>query len=226
MDLSNEPDQEQRVETLRRELQKLHGGTPLYDSLPPEFDNAEFEETLLRQMLEYETSEPISPFTLLQNAGVTISDPEQLDDTALTAKLQDLIHQLASVGVYLQRTNHLSDRELYKFLYNDELRKDAHLFPENPNYAYIINVAGLDLNHVIESGGTVDVRYYLTYYASKKERKQFARAFPELSIPSRKHTPYDRDRFSPKPPSPSGPPGTSMRYLVVRPTSGRIEDET
>ena len=57
---SNEPDQEQRIETLRRELQNL-GGTPLYDSLPPEFDNADVEERLLRQMLEYETREPIAP---------------------------------------------------------------------------------------------------------------------------------------------------------------------
>lgn len=217
MDLSNEPDQEQRIETLRRELQKHVGDTPLYDSLPPEFDNADFEETLLRQMLDYETSEPIAPFTLLQNAGVTISAPEDLDDTALAAKLHELIHQLASLGIYLQRTNHLSDRELYDFLYNDELRNEARLFPENPNYAYIIDLAGLDLDSLVQTGGSVDVRPYLTYYAKTKERKHFARVFPELSIPSHKNTPYDRDRFSPKPPPQSGPPGTSVRNLVVRP---------
>jgi len=226
MDLSNEPDQEQRIELLRRELQKLHGGAPLYDSLPPQFDSADFEERLLRQMLDYETSEPITPFTLLQNAGVTIADPEQLDDTALTAKLHDLIHQLASIGIYLQRTNHLSDRELYGYLYNDELHNEAHLFPENPNYAYIINLAGLDLHTVIVSGGSVDVRYYLKYYASKKERKHFASAFPKLSLPSRQTTPYDRDRSCPIPPPTSGLPGTGMRHLVVRPISGHIEDET
>ena len=226
MDNSNEPDQEQRIETLRRELENRLGGTPLYDSLPPEFDNDDFEERLLRQMLEYETSEPIAPFTLLQNAGVPLTAPEQLDDTALTAKLDELIHQLASVGIYLQRTNHLSDRELYEFLYNDELRKEARLFPENPNYVYIINLAGVDLDTLIESGGNVDVRFYLTYYATKKERKEFARVFPQLTLPSCKNTPYDRDRFSPKPPDPSGPPGTSVRNLVVRPISGRIEDET
>ena len=219
MDLSNEPDQEQRIETLRRELQKLYGDTPLFDSLPEEFDNADCEEELLHQMLEYAITEPIAPFTLLQNAGVTISDPEQLDDTALTAKLNELIHHLASVGIYLEHTNHLSDRELYEYLYNDALRNEARLLPENPYYNYIIDVAGFDLNNVTESGGTVDVRDYLTYYATKKERKEFARAFPELSIPSRKQTPYDRDRSFPTPPHPSGPPGTSVRYLVanVRP---------
>ena len=227
MDLSNEPDQEKRIETLRRQLQKL-GGTPLYDSLPSEFDSTDFEERLLRQMLEYETREPIAPLTLLQNAGVAISAPEQLDDTALAASLRELIHQLASVGIYLQRTNHLSDRELYEFLFNDELRKEARLFPENPNYVYIINLAGTDLNNVIESPGSVDVRYYLTYYATTEERQQFARVFPELSLsmPSRKNIPYDRDRVCPKPPRPSGPPGTSVRNLVVRPISGLIEDET
>lgn len=225
MDLSNEPDQEKRIETLRRELQKL-GGTPLYDSLPSEFDNGDFEERLLRQMLEYHTREPIAPLTLLQNAGVAISAPEQLDDTDLPAKLRELIHQLASVGIYLQRTNHLSDRELYEFLINDELRYEVRLFPENPNYVYIINLAGTDLNNVIESPGSVDVRYYLTYYATTEERTQFARVFPELSMPSAKKTPYDRDRVCPKPPRPNGPPGTSVRNVVVRPTSGRIEDET
>ena len=45
-------------------------------------------------MLEYETSEPIAPFTLLQNAGVTISAPEQLDDTALSGKLNELFTNL------------------------------------------------------------------------------------------------------------------------------------
>jgi hypothetical protein len=226
MDNSNEPDQEQRIESLRRELEKRLGGAPLYESLPPEFDTADFEETLLRQMLDYETSEPIAPFTLLQNAGVTISDPEQLDDTALAAKLNELLHQLASLGIYLQRTNHLSDRELYDFLYNDELRNETRLFPENPNYVYIINLAGVDLDTIIESDGNVDVRFYLTYYATEEERKEFARVFPQLTLPSRKNTPYDRDRFSPKPPDQSGPPGTSVRNLVVRPISGRIEDET
>jgi hypothetical protein len=174
-------------------------------------------------MLEYETSEPIAPFNLLQNAGVTITPPEQLDDTALPARLHELIHHLASIGIYLQRTNHLSNRELYECLYNDELRNEARLFPENPNYAYIINLAGLDLNSLIETGGSVDVRFYLIYYASKKERKRFALAFPELSIPPRNYTPYNRDRFCPKPP-PSGPPGTSVNNLVVRPLSGRIEE--
>jgi len=226
MDDLNEPDQEQRIETLRRKLQELHGDTPLFDSLPEEFDTADFEEQILRQMLEYETSEPITPFILLENAGVTISAPEQLDDTALTPTLQDLIHQLASVGIYLERTNHLTDRELYEHLYNHALRNEARLFPENPDYAYIINLAGLDLNNVIQSGEPVDIQCYLTYYATKKERKQFSRAFPALSIPSRKPTPSDRDRSCPTPPVPSGPPGTSVRYLVLQLTSGHIEDET
>lgn len=66
MDVLNEPDQEQRIETLRRKLQELHGDTPLFDSLPEEFDTADFEEQILRQMLEYETSEPMTPFILLE----------------------------------------------------------------------------------------------------------------------------------------------------------------
>src|SRR5690349_15257969 len=208
MDLLNEPDQEQRIDALRRELQKLCGDTPLFDSLPEEFDTADVEETLLRQTLEFITSEPIAPLTMLQNAGVTISDPEQLDDTALTANLHDLIHQLASIGIYLQRTNHLSDRELYEHLYNYELHTEVHLFPENPNYSYTINLAGLDLDSLIMTTECDDIRFYLMYYASKKERKHFARVFPKLSIPSSKKTPYDRDRFCPTPPRISGPPGT------------------
>ena len=221
MDLSNEPDQEQRIETLRRELEKLHGDIPLFDDLPEEFDTADFEESVLRQMLEYETSEPIAPLTLLQNAGVSISDPEQLDDTALTASLHDLLQHLASVGIYLERTNHLSDRELYEHLYAHALRNEARLFPENPYYTYIIDVAGLDLNNVIESGGKADVRYYLTYYATKKERQQFARVFPELSIPSRKKPPYNRS--CPTPPVSSGPPGRTVRYLAIHLTERRIK---
>src|SRR5688500_4179109 len=113
-------DQETRIAKLRQELEKLGGSTTTLESMP-----ADMEEEFLRHVLEYETAEPISLLRLLENAGLEIPAPDQLDDTSLTAKLQDVIQRMATLGAYLLHTNPLSDRALYEYLYHDGLREEA-----------------------------------------------------------------------------------------------------
>src|SRR5678815_1058155 len=132
-----EPNQEVRIAKLRAKLEKL-GGTvtgPL-ESMP-----AEVEEEFLRHVLEYESAEPISLLTWLANSGIEVPAPDQLDDRRLSIKLQEVIYGMAYVGAYLLHTNHLSDRELYEFL-SDCLTEEVVLFPENPDYAYMIDMIG------------------------------------------------------------------------------------
>src|SRR6185503_7077378 len=116
---------------------------------------ADIEEEFLRHVLEYESAQPISIFRLLENAGLDIPAPDQLDDTTLTPKLQEIIQRMASLGVYLLHTNHLSDRELYEYLFLDGLRDEAVLFPENPSYAYMIDLTG--------GGSDADNQIYLKH---------------------------------------------------------------
>ena len=100
-------DQETRIAKLREQLEKIGSSTTTLESMP-----ADMEEEFLRHVLEYETAEPISLFRLLENAGLEVPAPDQLDGTTLTAKLQEVIQRMATLGAYLQHTNHLSDREL------------------------------------------------------------------------------------------------------------------
>lgn len=184
---ADEPDQEQRIAKLRQELEKL-GGTPLsLESMP-----ADMEEEFLRQVLEYESAEPISLFRLLENSGLEIPAADELDDAALTNKLKEIVERMASMGAYLLHTDHLTDRELYHYLYSDGLREEAVLFPENPSYAYMIDLTG--------SGSEKDNQTYLRFYADDEHRRQWARDWPGDTIPDRESPPYDRDRFLPQSP--------------------------
>ena len=184
---SEEASQEERIAKLRAELERLGGNTTTLQSMP-----ADMEEEFLRHVLEYETAEPISLLLLLENSGVEVSAPETVDKESLTIKLQEVIERMASLGAYLLHTNHLSDRELYEYLYHDGLREEAVLFPENPGYAYIIDLTG--------SGSDDDNQIYLKYYADEEHRRQWAQDWPDDPLPPHEEPPFDRDRFLPQSP--------------------------
>lgn len=185
-----EPNREARIAKLRAKLEKL-GGTvtgPL-ESMP-----ADMEEEFLRHVLEYERAERVSLLTWLTNSGIEIPAADQLDDKRLSIKLQEIIYGMAYVGAYLLHTNHLSDRELYEFL-SDYMTEKVVLFPENPDYAYIIDLIGN-----IESGSTEDIQTYLKYYANEQQRVKWGHDWPGDKIPKHEDPPFDRDRFLPQAP--------------------------
>jgi len=184
---TDDPDQEERIAKLRQELEKLGGSTISLEPMP-----ADIEEEFLRQVLEYETAEPVSLFRLLENTGLEIPAPDEIADEALARKLNEVVERMASVGAYLLHTNHLSDRELYHYLYFEGLREEAVLFPENPSYAYMIDLTG--------SGSDSDNQTYLKYYASNEHREQWARDWPADPMPEHEDPPLDRDRFLPQSP--------------------------
>ena len=183
----DDDDQETRIAKLRQELQKLGGSTATLESMP-----ADMEEEFLRHVLEYETAEPISLFRLLENSGLDIPAPDQLDNTALTVKLNEVIDRMATLGAYLLNTNHLSDRDLYEYLYHNALREEAVFFPENPSYAYMIDLTG--------SGSDEDNHTYLKYYADEEHRKQWAYDWPDDPLPQHEDPPFDRDSSLPQSP--------------------------
>jgi hypothetical protein len=155
--------------------------------------SADMEEEFLRHVLEYEKAAPISLLRLLENSGLEVPAPENLDKDALRVKLKEIIERMASLGAYLLHTNHLSDRELYEYLYHEGLREEAVLFPENPSYSYMIDLTG--------SGSEEDNQTYLKYYADEDYRRQWAHDWPDDSIPDHEDPPFDRDRFLPQSPA-------------------------
>ena len=184
---SPEEPQEERIAKLRAELEKLGGSTTTLESMP-----ADMEEEFLRHVLEYETAEPISLMKLLENSGMPVAASDTLDEDALKIKLKALIDRMAQLGAFLLHTNHLSDRELYDYLYREGLREEAVLFPENPSYAYMIDLTG--------SGSDDDNQIYLKYYADEEHRRRWAHDWPEDPFPEHEDPPFDRDRFLPQSP--------------------------
>jgi hypothetical protein len=189
MTLTESPDepQEERIAKLRAELEKLGGSTTTLESMP-----ADMEEEFLRHVLEYETAEPISLLTLLGNSGMQVPPADTLDDATLKIKLKELIERMAQLGAFMLHTNHLSDRELYDFLYREGLREEAVLFPENPSYAYMIDLTG--------SGSDDDNQTYLKYYADDEHRRRWTHDWPDDPLPEHEDPPFDRDRFLPQSP--------------------------
>jgi hypothetical protein len=187
IDFADEPSQEERIAKLRAELERLGGSTSTLESMP-----ADMEEEFLRHVLEYETAEQISLLRLLENSGLKVPAPESLDDDALKLKLKEIIEHMASVGAYLLHTNHVSDRSLYEYLYHDALREETVLFPENPSYAYMIDLTG--------SGSEDDNQTYLKYYADAEYRRQWAHDWPGDPMPEHEEPPFDRDRYLPQSP--------------------------
>ena len=185
--IDDEPDQEKRIEKLRDEVRKLGGAFSTELEIP-----ADLEEEFLKHILEYEHAQPITLLQLLKNAGLEVPAPDDLDDGDLTGKLWEVIERMSSLGAYLLHTNHLSDRQLYSYLFDAGLREDAVLFPENPGYVYGLNPLG--------SGSEEDMQLYMKYFADDDYRAEWAAEFPILELPPHEDPPFDRDKDLPKSP--------------------------
>ena len=183
----DDPTQEERIAKLRAELEQRGGSTISLESMP-----ADIEEEFLRHVLEYETAEALTLYDQLKRSGPEVLSPDQLDDTTLTGDLPILIQRLATLGVYLIHTNHLSDRQLYEYLYHDGLREEAILYPDNPTYAYIIDLTG--------SGSDEDNQIYLKHYADEQYRNDWAHDWPDDPMPAHEDPPFNRDSSLPQSP--------------------------
>lgn len=128
------------------------------------------------------------PLDVLRQAGIEIPDDDAaLSDEAIAAKLSEIAKALFTYGMVLEQTDHLSDRELYRWLVADILREET-----------ILSTDGLSTWHVspIGGGSEEDNEIYLRYYADDEDRARWQRDFGE-ALPAKEQRPYDRDRFLP-----------------------------
>jgi hypothetical protein len=112
-----------------------------------------------------------------------------LDDCKLRAKLQEVLYALAAIGCFLHDTDHLSDRELYTWLWSEGLRE------ETPDLSQL---GGAWHTSPIGSGNDEDIAIFLKYYATEKERRRWKKQFPNDPLPPHCALPYDRDRNLPR----------------------------
>jgi hypothetical protein len=95
--------------------------------------------------------------------------PANPPDDRVSAELETLLDRLADLGVVLDFSDHLSDRELYSWLLASE-HLEAHWAPLPDSFMHI---------DVISE----DNQLYLMYYASEEERAQWKEDFPDEELP-------------------------------------------
>ena len=182
-------DREIRIEKLKQEINALAGGNATMS------ENGDCPPELLEQFLEhvkaFEEAERGTDFDRLLKMGITLPDPKDLDDKAITHKLEEVIFGLARLRVFLENTNHLSDRQLYADLWTDGLREETEDLSGCEQGAWHHDMIG--------SGSEEHTALYLEYYADDKWRKDWVEQFPEYKLPPRQKPPYDRDRHLPRP---------------------------
>ena len=182
-------DRQTRIEKLKQKAKELTGGQMA--SFASDDCPSAIEEKFWEYVVAFEQAQWITPFAILVNGGLSLPPPDELDDSRLTAKLWEVINGLALLGAYLHNTNHLSDRELYEDLWNDSLREEAVLQPDNPDFACHIDLIG--------SGSEEDTLIYLRYYADEDERRWWSEEWPDDVLPNHEQPPFDRDRYLPAP---------------------------
>jgi len=184
---------EERIEALKRQAEELCGGQMKVGSLDdyPAEVPAEVEEGFWKYVVDYEKAPWTTHYQQLENAGVSLPPPDSLNDEELTAKLWEIIQKLALLRVFVEQTDHLSDRELYTHLWTNSLREETKALALGANSACHIQLLG--------GCSEEDMLLYLKYYADDDFRQQWQKDFPSDPIPMHEDPPYDRDRLLPKP---------------------------
>lgn len=147
------------------------------------------DDGILEYLERFHESSQRIPLELLVESGVELLPVEALTDDEVSEKLWEVIRGLAFLGIYLQCTNHLSDRELYAMLVGELLLEETLVIPGDPEFACNLDLVG--------SGSDADVDHWLRYYADDETRDDWASQWPEYAIPERALPPFDRDRFLP-----------------------------
>ena len=176
-----------RIEKLKQQAEALTGGR-MKSGVSPDC-SPEMQERFWKQVLAFDTTPAVEPLQKLVESGVTVPSPEALEDAALTSKLWEVIHGLASIGVYLFFTDHLSDRDLYVRLCRDVLRDPMELTIDDGSAWHVDMSSGCSEE---------DTFVYLKYYADDEARRRWAQDWPDDRLPPTERPPFDRDRHLPQ----------------------------
>jgi hypothetical protein len=179
-------DQHERIERLKAQAAAIDERMVVYesDSLTPDV-----REQFWRNVVELETAETTDLVKELTAIGVPLPEPDGLDDDALHAALWNTIHALARLGVFLDQTDHLNDRELYTHLLRDQLPQEMPELDMDGSWWHI---------DILGGGSCEDVSLYLKYYADEATRERWRNDFPDDVVPDHEQPPYERDRHLPR----------------------------
>jgi hypothetical protein len=113
-------------------------------------------------------------FFELEKQGWTPPFAETMTDEELTRALTDLIWGIWDLGVVIEDTDHLSDRELYLELL-DYCDEPTVVFPEEPDAWCHWSPIG--------SGSEPDTLLWLRYYCDERSRANWMEQVPDYEMP-------------------------------------------
>ncbi len=177
----------ERISRLRTRLEDLSGGTGLHwedENAPPEII-----EKFLRDVVRYE-EEDMGLVPVVKLPPLEFPHLDGLTDDEVHDLLWRKIHELAERRIFLEQTDHLSDRELYEVLCSPEMKEcSTGVIP--PNGAVEFDILGGYSNE--------DIELYLKYYADEVDRAFWTDDWPEDAMPAHEDPPYSRDYLLPTP---------------------------
>ena len=127
----------------------------------------------------------------LETLGVRVPHPSTVKETELHSVLWDVLEGLAHFHVYILSTDHLSDQELYRELWQKYLNQPVPSLPPDN--------ASLSLIDLAWSNGPEDGTVFLTYYADQEIRKDWREDHPGEPLPPKRSRRYERDIQLPQP---------------------------
>jgi hypothetical protein len=134
-------------------------------------------------------SKAVTHFDQIIESGIELPQPDQLEDKPLSATLWRVIYWLSRARVFLEHTDHLSDRQLYELLWYDLLRRETWDTRQFPHTCCRLDLLG--------SGTDEDQYLFLRYYADSKRRRFWREQFPDATIPEHEEPPFPRDKILP-----------------------------
>ena len=163
------------------------------DKGPTRLDDAAYRE-YERKMILFEEGPTTTPFEQLTAAGIQLPAPDSIAADDIRTKLWEVLAGLATLRVYLDLTDHLSDSELYAKLWTNVLREEVPAVDE------------IGFSHHVDLVDCVsEEQLYLRYYADDEWRQRWLETCPECSMPPHEEPPHDRDWIVPRPNDELGP---------------------
>lgn len=150
----------------------------------------ETAEAFVSSVERWENAPWTTHFELLRRSGLELPPPEELDDAQLTAKLWELVEALSRMRTFVERTDHLSDRELYEHFWRELLHEEVKDLPRDEYSSHHLDILG--------GCSEEELHLALKYYMSESERRDWHSQFPDDKIPDHVDPPYDRDSRLPK----------------------------
>lgn len=180
---------QQHLVDLRNRLHEISGGEHHFG---PAGDGMGLKEEIafLEHVIAFEAAPKTTWIQRLKEAGYDMPAPATLSDEEIGLEVWQVIQRLSELRAFLYSTDHLSDRELYEWLYQDMLRAETLSVPPDPDSACHFDVLG--------SGSSQDTDCWLRFYADDAERAEWKQRFPDDDLPPGEKPPYERDHLLPK----------------------------